>query len=133
MGGVSGGGVGHHVNLSLQLHQSRENIVQQHSDGPLQIRVTSHGGALWSAGCVLVLLGEHFDVAPAQLQDLLPELGAALVPRLLDGVAQQHESPGQPEHQEQHTELLGHVPPQERRQHGTGAGAGGVEAAGMEG
>lgn len=44
--------------------------------------------------------------------------------RLLHGVAQQHKSPRQAEYQQQHAQLLGHVPPQEATQHGTRGGEG---------
>lgn len=83
------------------------------------LTITSHGGSLQPSECILVLLRQDLDVLPAELQDLLAQLGAALMARLLHGVAQQHESPGQAEQQQQHTQLLRHVPPQESTQHGT--------------
>lgn len=87
--------------------------------------VAGHGGPLRPACSVLVLLRQDLDVSPAELQDLLAQLGAALMARLLHGVAQQHEAPRQAEYQQQHAQLLGHVPPQERAQHGTVGGEGG--------
>lgn len=89
------------------------------------LTVTSHGGSLWPGWCVLVLLPQDFDVPPAELQDLLSELCAALMTRLLNSVAQQHQSPRQAQHHQQHTQLLGHVPPGEHTQHGTGGTEGG--------
>lgn len=67
----------------------------------------------------MILLRQHPDVLAAELQDLLAQLAAALVARLLHRVAQQHESPGQAEEQQQHAQLLRHVPAQESAQHGT--------------
>ncbi|KAG7275219.1 hypothetical protein CRUP_013007 [Coryphaenoides rupestris] len=117
VGGVGGRGVGHQVDFALQFDQPRQDVVQQHGDGSLQLTVAGHGSPLRPARHQLVLLGQHLDVSAAELQDLLPQLGAALVVRLLHGVAQQHEAPRQAQHHQQRTQLLGHVPPQERTQH----------------
>lgn len=51
--------------------------------------------------------------------------------RLLNCVAQQHKSPCQAKYQQQHTQLLWHVLPQECSQHDTVAGKGGRELQGL--
>lgn len=90
------------------------------SAGYLYLTVTSHGGPLRTPQCLSVLLRQHPDVLAAELQDLLAQLAAALVAWLLHRVAQQHESPGQAEEQQQHAQLLRHVSAQKSAQHGTG-------------
>lgn len=106
VGSVCRGGVGHRFDFPLQFDQPRQDVIQQHSYSPLQISIASHGGSLRSTQRVLVLLRQDPDISPTELQDLLAELGAALVSRLLHGVAQQHETPRQAEKQQQQTQLL---------------------------
>lgn len=75
---------------------------------PLGLTISSHGPHVRSVHHPLVLLGESFDVAFAQVQDLHAELGAALVRRpLLDGEVQQHHAPDEAETHQEEAQLLG--------------------------
>lgn len=88
------------------------------------LTITSHGGSLRPTWRILVLLRQDLYISPTELEDLLTQLSAALMSRLLHCVAQQHETPCQAKYQQQHAQLLGHVPPQECTQHGTGGSGG---------
>lgn len=112
-------------------HSEQSNCGHLQSNLLQLLTITCHGGSLWAPWCVLVLLCQDLDVSPAKLQNVLAQLGAALMARLLHSVAQQHKSPRQAKYQQQHTQLLGHVPPlQEGTQHVTGVLTVGVGWAG---
>lgn len=66
----------------------------------------------------MVLLSQGFNVALAEVQDLLPEHGAVLVTgSLLDGEVQQHHAPDEAEADQEEAQLLGGQLPQEGRRH----------------
>lgn len=66
----------------------------------------------------MVLLSQGFNVALAEVQDLLPEHGAVLVAgSLLDGEVQQHHAPDEAEADQEEAQLLGGQLPQEGRRH----------------
>lgn len=71
---------------------------------------------------VLVLLAKDFDIAMAELEDLLAELCAALAPWLCDSVVKQQQTPGQAEDHQKHTQSVRHAPTQQTAQHGNAAG-----------
>lgn len=71
---------------------------------------------------ILVLLAKDFDIAMAELKDLLADLCAALPAWLCDGVVKQQQTPGQAEEHQKHTQFVRHAPTQQTAQHGNAAG-----------
>lgn len=109
---------------------------------PPPLTVSRHGPHVRPIHDTLVLLSQGFNVALAEVQDLLPEHGAVLVAgSLLDGEVQQHHAPDEAEADQEEAQLLGGQLPQEGRRHadsteghgdsGGGEGGGNQEAKGI--
>lgn len=90
-----------------------------------RLTISRHGPHVRPVHDALVLLCKRLDVALAEVEDLLPQHGAALVAGpLLDGEVQQHHAPDEPEADQEEAQLLRRQLPHEDRRHAELAGSG---------
>lgn len=88
------------------------------------LTVSRHGSNIRAVHNTLVLLCQRFDVALAQIQDLLAQDGAVLVAGpLLDGEMQQHHAPDEAKTYQEEAKLLRGQLPHEGRGHAGQSGA----------